>query len=205
MYILLPALFHYGLSQDAECSSLCCTVGPWCLSILYLLSPLLCLFLKVMQLGWHIAFSHWLLLFSNMHLRFPHVLSGFLRGSVVNNLPANAADEGLIPGWGRSPSEGNDNQFYCSCLGNPTDRGAWHAALHGCTRVGHGLATKQQQPVLSWPDCQCLFLTEQYRMVCIYYSSFICSPTERHLGCFRVLAVTNKESTNIYVQAFVST
>ena len=84
-----------------------------------------------------------------MHLRFPRVLSGFLRGSVVKNLPANAADEGLIPGWGRSPSEGNDNPFYCSCLGNPTDRGAWRAALHGSTGVGHSLATEQQQNNLS--------------------------------------------------------
>ena len=37
IYILFPALFHYGLSQDIEYSSLCCTVGPWCLSILCVL------------------------------------------------------------------------------------------------------------------------------------------------------------------------
>ena len=29
-------LFHYGLSQDIEYSSLCYTVGPCCLSILYM-------------------------------------------------------------------------------------------------------------------------------------------------------------------------
>ena len=28
--------FCYGLSQDTECSSLCCTVGPCCLSILFI-------------------------------------------------------------------------------------------------------------------------------------------------------------------------
>ena len=33
-YILFHILFHYGLSQDTECSSLCYTVGPCCLSIL---------------------------------------------------------------------------------------------------------------------------------------------------------------------------
>ena len=27
--------FHYSLSQDIECNSLCYTVGPYCLSILY--------------------------------------------------------------------------------------------------------------------------------------------------------------------------
>ena len=26
-----PILFHYGLLQDIECSSLCYTVGPYCL------------------------------------------------------------------------------------------------------------------------------------------------------------------------------
>ena len=30
-------------------------------------------------------------------------------GSLVKNLPANAGDVGSIPGWGRSPGEGNDN------------------------------------------------------------------------------------------------
>ena len=34
-------------------------------------------------------------------------LSGFLGGSVVRNLPANARDAGLIPGSGRSPGEEN--------------------------------------------------------------------------------------------------
>ena len=29
--ILFPILFHYGLSQDIECSSLCYTGGPCCL------------------------------------------------------------------------------------------------------------------------------------------------------------------------------
>ena len=29
------------------------------------------------------------------------------------------------PWVGRSPREGNDYPFHYSCLGNPTDRGAW--------------------------------------------------------------------------------
>ena len=33
-----------------------------------------------------------------------------------------------------------------SCLGNPTDRGAWRATVHRVTkRVRHDLVTKQQQ------------------------------------------------------------
>ena len=37
IYILFHILFHYGLSQDIEYSSLCCTIGPCCLSILYVI------------------------------------------------------------------------------------------------------------------------------------------------------------------------
>ena len=32
--------------------------------------------------------------------------------------------------------------LYCSCLGNPMDRGAWWAIVQGVTRVEHGLVTK---------------------------------------------------------------
>ena len=34
-------------------------------------------------------------------------------------------DAGLIPGWGRSPGEGNSNPLQYSCLDSPMDRGAW--------------------------------------------------------------------------------
>ena len=36
IYILFHILFNYGLLQDIEYSSLCYTVGPCCLSILYM-------------------------------------------------------------------------------------------------------------------------------------------------------------------------
>ena len=42
----------------------------------------------------------------------------------------------------RSPGEGNGNPLQCSCLENPTDRGAWQATVHGVARAGHDLATK---------------------------------------------------------------
>ena len=35
IHIHFQILFHYGLSQDIEYSSLCYTVGPCCLSLLY--------------------------------------------------------------------------------------------------------------------------------------------------------------------------
>ena len=47
---------------------------------------------------------------------------GFLSGSVVKNPHANAGDTGgmgSIPGFGRSPEEGNGNLPQYSCLENP--------------------------------------------------------------------------------------
>ena len=71
---------------------------------------------------------------------------GFPCGSVVKNPSANAGKESSIPGSGRSPGEGNGNLLQYSCLGNPRDRGAWPATVDGVEkRVGHNLATKQQQ------------------------------------------------------------
>ena len=58
----------------------------------------------------------------------------FLGGSVVKNWPANAADMGSIPGWGRSPGSRSGNPFQYSCLENPMDRGTWQAIVHGVTK-----------------------------------------------------------------------
>ena len=53
---------------------------------------------------------------------------------VVKNLPANAGDPGSIPGFGRSPREGNGNLLKYSSLENPMDRGAWWAIAPGVTK-----------------------------------------------------------------------
>ena len=42
-----------------------------------------------------------------------------------------AGDTRLTPGLGRSPGEENGNPLQYSCLGNPMDRGAWQATVHG--------------------------------------------------------------------------
>ena len=58
-------------------------------------------------------------------------------GSVVKNLLANAGDTGdagSIPQSGRSPEGGYGNPLQCSCLENPTDRGAWWAIVHGIAK-----------------------------------------------------------------------
>ena len=56
---------------------------------------------------------------------------------VVKNSPVNPGDiRGMrsIPGWGRSPREGNGNPLQYSCLENHMDRGAWWATAHGVTK-----------------------------------------------------------------------
>ena len=55
-------------------------------------------------------------------------------GSVVKNPPAKTRDAGLIPGLGRAPGEGDGNPLQYSCLGNPTDRGAWWDPVHGVAK-----------------------------------------------------------------------
>ena len=56
---------------------------------------------------------------------------------VVKNPPANAEgirDAGLISGWGRSRRVGDGKSLQDSCLGNPMDRVAWQATVHGVAK-----------------------------------------------------------------------
>ena len=53
---------------------------------------------------------------------------------MVKNSLANAGDEGLIPGLGKSPGEGNGNALQYSCLEKSMDREAWQATVHGVTK-----------------------------------------------------------------------
>jgi len=53
---------------------------------------------------------------------------------MVKNPPANTGDDVSIPGLGTSPGEGNGNPLQYSCLGNPMDRGAQWATVHGVSK-----------------------------------------------------------------------
>ena len=53
---------------------------------------------------------------------------------MVKNLLANAGDTSSIPESGRIPGEGNGNPLQYSSLGNPMDRGAWRATVHGVAK-----------------------------------------------------------------------
>ena len=52
----------------------------------------------------------------------------------ANKHACSAGDMGSIPGFGRSPGEGNGNPLQYSCLGNPVDGGAWQATVHGVAK-----------------------------------------------------------------------
>ena len=41
---------------------------------------------------------------------------------------------GLDPWVRKIPREGNGNLLQYSCLGNPMDRGAWQATIHGVAK-----------------------------------------------------------------------
>ena len=65
---------------------------------------------------------------------------------VSGKVPANAGhirDVDLILGLGRPPGGGYGNPLQCSCLENPTDRGAWRATVHSvswcCTQLKHSM------------------------------------------------------------------
>ena len=68
---------------------------------------------------------------------------GFPGVSAFKNPLSNARDMGSILGLGRSPGEGNGNPLQDSRLGNPMDRGAWWATVHGVAKLRHCLVTKQ--------------------------------------------------------------
>ena len=64
----------------------------------------------------------------------------FPSDSVVKNPSANAGDAGPTPGSGRSSREGNGNSLQYSCLGNPMDKEAWWAIVHGVAKSRIGLS-----------------------------------------------------------------
>ena len=59
---------------------------------------------------------------------------GFPGGSDGEEPTCDTGDPGSVPGLGRSPGEGHGNRLQYSCLGNPMDRGAWWAIVHGVTK-----------------------------------------------------------------------
>ena len=60
--------------------------------------------------------------------------TSFPGSSVGKKSTCNAGDPSSIPGSGRSTGEEISYPLQYSCLGNPMDRGAWQARIHGITK-----------------------------------------------------------------------
>ena len=77
------------------------------------------------------SFATWLMNFPYVQGRTQSYFPGCL---AVKNSSANAGDKGSIPALGRSLGKGNDNPLQGSCMGNPMNRWAWQATVHGVTK-----------------------------------------------------------------------
>ena len=58
----------------------------------------------------------------------------FPGGSDGKEPACNVGDLGSIPGWERSPGEGNGYPLQYSYLENSMDRGAWWPTVHGVAK-----------------------------------------------------------------------
>ena len=75
---------------------------------------------------------------------------------------------GLIPGSKRPHGEGNGNPLQYSCFGNRMDRGAWWATVHGVEKVGHNLATQQQQHHKGNAACSSKLWISHFQTIALY-------------------------------------
>ena len=71
---------------------------------------------------------------------------GFPGGSLSKESACNAGGPGLTALIRKIPWKRNGNPLLYSCLGNPMDRGAWKATVHGVTRVRRHGVTKAPPP-----------------------------------------------------------
>ena len=84
-----------------------------------------------LETGFWVPVTMWSLYLPVENLPEKKSSQGFLGGWDDKESACKAGDLGSIPGWGRSPGEGNGNPLHYSCLGNSVDREAWQATVHG--------------------------------------------------------------------------
>ena len=80
----------------------------------------------VMQQSMGLQSWTWLADWTELLMSFPGGASGKESACQCRSM----RDEDSVPGWGRSPGEGNGNPLWYSCLENPMDRGARQAIVH---------------------------------------------------------------------------
>jgi len=128
----------------------------------------------------------------------PESLLGFPHSSVGKESACCAGDWGSIPGSGRSPREGNSNPLQYSCLKNPINRGAWQAAVHGVTRVGHDLATKPPPPPVILHSCRMLKESDLLPLTSTQYCfslTLVSGPVYNEFGSCHSTVTSERPST----------
>ena len=90
------------------------------------------------------------------------VSQGFPRWPSGKESVCNVGDKGSIPGSGRSPEEGNGNPLQYSCLGDPTDGGAWRATAHRVTKSRTGLKRLSPHVYIKWTLLLSIYLLIHY-------------------------------------------
>ena len=104
----------------------------------------------------------------------------------MKNPPADSGDTGdvgSIPGWGRSPGEGNGYPLQYSYLENPMDRGARQATVHRVIQSHTRLKQLSTQHALYYTvyilEClsfflQC-FIYIYIGFICVMFIVVVCS------------------------------
>ena len=76
---------------------------------------------------------------------------GFPGSSDGKESACHAGDPHSVLGSGRSSAGGNGNPLQYSCLGNPMDRGAWEATIHGVVKSQQThWATNKYKNKMAW-------------------------------------------------------
>ena len=117
---------------------------------------------------------------------------------MVKNPHANTGDTGSIPGLGGSPGEGNGKPLQYSCLGNPVDRGAWRATVHG---VARDLLTVNSSAILGlWGFNQFSFSFLQLPPEACTKATGFCLRERQgcHSGATASLVAKKKENTDMF-------
>ena len=78
-------------------------------------------------------------------------ISSFPGGTTGKESTCQCRDMDLIPESGRPPGGGHGNPLQYSCLGNPTDRGAWWAPVHSISKSQTQLSTELLKSFLLLP------------------------------------------------------
>ena len=96
------------------------------------------------------------------HLVLANLTVVFPGRSAVRNLPTTQETQVQSLGQEEFPGDGNGNPLQYSCLGNPMDRGAWRAAVHGVTK---------SQTQLSIYTHTCNLTVAIGKTICLWYAN----------------------------------